>query len=147
MANYHGERFLVVIPLYALLIVSFALFLYFLPGLCDPEVSAQRQPLAFIILTYFTSALVTVVLTHFELHRSDKLVTKYNIYPTVFALSAHLLQKITHSEYIGHTLTLVMLLALMISWTAAYTTIIINARLALALLLWLQQSYELVKWA
>lgn len=44
--------FLILLPIYAVIILSFGIFLYLLPGMCDPENDTERR-VPFLIVSYF----------------------------------------------------------------------------------------------
>jgi hypothetical protein len=47
-----SSLFLTLIPVYAVIILSFGVFLYLLPGMCDPENETERR-VPFLIVSYF----------------------------------------------------------------------------------------------
>jgi hypothetical protein len=57
--------FLRLMPLYLILVSSFCIFLYILPGMLDPEIQADRR-VPFTIFLYFITAFVTVAFVNFE---------------------------------------------------------------------------------
>ena len=52
-------------PIYASLVSSFSIFLYLLPGLCDPELNDTKR-LPFVTLHHFIFALLIVMFFNFN---------------------------------------------------------------------------------
>lgn len=85
------KLFLALLPLYIVFLSVFGLFLYLLPGMCDPELNNSRK-MPFLILLYFIICLLGIVFVNVNgmsiLYKASGYII---FYPIFFALIVHLL--------------------------------------------------------
>lgn len=97
------QCFLHLIPLYIVLLTSFGIFLYLLPGMCDPEIHSSRK-LPFLVLFYFV--MITNCLIYFtvnvtsHIHENNSELSNQGLlfYPALFTLGIHFFISLTDPE-------------------------------------------------
>ena len=82
--------FLRMLPFYGVLLIISSVFIYLLPGLCDPENETERR-IPFLILSYLLMILAFMVL----LNVNEKILDSIDGYilfsPILFALVFHMI--------------------------------------------------------
>lgn len=129
-------------PLYIVIFSTFAIFLYLLPGLSDPEINTTKR-LPFLGLNYFIFFILWlnyICLNGIEVfsNGSSGLVV---LFPAIFVLSVHLVTVLSElednkSEFMITTATLLELILLSLEWNDS-----ILIRLTIALMTWIYVYY------
>lgn len=147
-----------VAPLYIVVGTTFAVFIYFLPGFSDPELSQpdelippQRHPFSvtpFVLLNYFSVAGLSTIFLTINGFALD--LIPFYLFPLAFGLNTHLFLTFIHHgpETTGVPLkvTLSGLLLLTVSLMVSFNedTFVHYFRLTVALLIWGYLYYEMI---
>ena len=140
--------FLVFLPLYLVLISTFGIFLYLLPGMCDPEINPSTR-VPFLILNYMIIALLSILWLNLNgisvLESSDGFTV---FYPLFFGVTIHLIMAWTtcnnthSSDFEARFITCLFLelLTIQVAWNIQ--EIPISVPMSGALLVWMYAYYE-----
>lgn len=138
------SRFIRFIPLYVVVISTFSIFLYLLPGLCDPEIN-QTKRLPFLMLNYFILAILGIL--YFSINGFN-IIQQANgfilFFPLIFNLLMHIITIVTdqydHKTELFVTCSiLVEILIFSMEWDES-----IIIRFSIALITWTYLYYKFV---
>lgn len=101
--------FIKMLPLYGVILIISSVFIYLLPGFCDPENNTEKR-IPFLILSYLLMTLAFMVL----LNINEKILLSINGYllyaPILCALVSHIITIVPYFGQRSYELVLVILL-------------------------------------
>ncbi|CDW73653.1 UNKNOWN [Stylonychia lemnae] len=132
------------IPVYIVALSTFSIFMYLLPGLCDPEINRTKR-LPFLMMNYFVVSILTIV--YFNIN-GFQIIQKSNgiimFFPLIFNLVMHLITILTDQlQHKTELLVVSSILAEIIIFSLEWDQSIV-IRFSIAIITWFYIYYRII---